>query len=226
MKKWSESDDVLLGRLFESNLSTKDVAQEMSCTISAVHNRCRKLGLVIKKRPGDLEGLELSQWLWVNRILPFLTINSNGCMEWNKSSDSHGYGDIRTKKKLHRTHRISFEANNRIVLTSQELVLHKCDNPKCNNPDHLYIGTQLDNVRDMMTRGRSAGQFLKGHNIGIENILRGENCKASKLTDDIVLEARRLNDNNIMGYRRLARQYGVSDSTMRAVLKRKTWTHI
>src|SRR5256885_74384 len=81
------------------------------------------------------------------------TISPSGCWEWVGSKRELGYGQVRYKGRSARAHRIAWE------LTFGEIpdgrsVLHKCDNPPCINPDHLFLGTQQDNVDDMFRKGR------------------------------------------------------------------------
>ena len=79
----------------------------------------------------------------------------NGCWEWNKCSDN-GYGTCRHGGKTWRVHRLSAVLH-RIKgykTINSNVVLHRCDNPICFNPQHLQIGTQWDNVQDMRRKGR------------------------------------------------------------------------
>jgi len=225
-KSWTIQDEELLQSLVsEYKFTPADMALKLGRTKDAINSRLALKDLKTKLRPVGLSGIELYKWLWDVRIKPFLTPN-NGCLEWNKSSDAHGYGDIRTKNKLFRTHRISFMANHNVEITSDDLVLHKCDNPKCNNPDHLYRGTFKENSNDMMSRNRNGGQFKIGHRNSPEHIVRGEESVAAKLTNATVLEARARYKSGEMGYKRLAKIYGVGPSTMKNALSGKTWAHI
>ena len=81
---------------------------------------------------------------------------ANGCWEWTGSLDSSGYGAIKDtapSKKNIRPHRYIMESLGHNITGLS--VLHKCDNPKCLNPDHLFVGTQTDNIRDMVAKGRA-----------------------------------------------------------------------
>lgn len=85
-----------------------------------------------------------------------------GCWNWMGSLQTCGYGQIRIGGSISQlAHRLSWIAH-RGPLPSGLHVLHHCDNPKCCNPDHLYLGTHLDNMRDMNSRKRRRkGKFSK-----------------------------------------------------------------
>ena len=77
-----------------------------------------------------------------------------GCWEWKRATNNIGYGMFRIKQGLMRTaHRVSYELFNGPIPNGM-VVCHTCDNPKCVNPDHLWAGTMLDNIRDMDSKGR------------------------------------------------------------------------
>jgi hypothetical protein len=99
---------------------------------------------------------------------------NNGCWEWSGSKLPKGYGVITMRlpdgmQEKHYAHRVSYELN--VGLIPEGLfVLHTCDNPSCCNPNHLFVGTQLDNMRDAAIKGRLQNQggarkthCLRGH---------------------------------------------------------------
>lgn len=71
-----------------------------------------------------------------------------GCWEWCASKNSFGYGKFRVNKKLVYAHRFSYELYNGLKIPIGLIILHKCDNPKCVNPEHLSMGTHTDNAID------------------------------------------------------------------------------
>jgi len=90
-----------------------------------------------------------------------IVIKSDDCWGWKKKLLKSGYTTInmgRTKALL--GHRLSWLIHNGPI-PDKILVLHKCDNPSCTNPDHLFLGTQLDNVRDMEKKGRRVNKGMK-----------------------------------------------------------------
>lgn len=84
---------------------------------------------------------------------------SSSCIPWHKSLDSQGYGATSVQGKVVKAHRVAYCTANNCTLASIAglVVRHTCDFPACVNPDHLVIGTQSDNVKDMMERGRHVG---------------------------------------------------------------------
>ena len=86
------------------------------------------------------------------RFFPRLVERPNGCLEWIGCTD-HKYGSLKVHKVAWRAHRLAWTLAYGDIPTGM-LVLHTCDNPPCCNPDHLWLGTQADNVRDKVSKGR------------------------------------------------------------------------
>ena|ERR1035437_3059531 len=76
------------------------------------------------------------------------------CWTWNKSKNSKGYGLVWFGLKPYLAHRLSYVMNYGAI-PDKLLVCHRCDNPSCVRPDHLFLGTHKDNTRDMIAKGRS-----------------------------------------------------------------------
>jgi len=82
-------------------------------------------------------------------------INSKtGCWEWQASRNNIGYGFIRDGKKMRTAHRVSYEEF-KGPIPHDMCVCHTCDNYRCVNPDHLWLGTRRDNMLDMYKKGRN-----------------------------------------------------------------------
>lgn len=86
-------------------------------------------------------------WSWAVKA-------SSGCWEWTRSFNNQGYGQQRvTGGRTLVAHRVAYALHHGAIPGGQQ-VLHRCDNPKCVNPDHLFLGTQSDNIRDAVSKGR------------------------------------------------------------------------
>lgn len=105
---------------------------------------------------------------------------SGDCWVWTKGKHRQGYGQMWVNKKCWLTHRLSYLLTHG-TLSSSEKVLHRCDNPPCVRPDHLFVGTQKDNVDDMTSKGRhghaNKTHCPRGHEYTVENTYRYPNGK-------------------------------------------------
>lgn len=94
-------------------------------------------------------------------------VKSDGCWAWSGSKDGKGYGILSSRhgnsRSPEKAHRVSYEKENGEIPDGM-VVRHKCDNPECTNPDHLEVGTQKDNMRDMVNRGRMNEKSIKNLN--------------------------------------------------------------
>lgn len=152
----------------------------------------------------------------------------NECWPWLAGLDDHGYGRFGMNgfdPPIWGAHRVSW------FLTNGEIpegikVLHKCDNPPCVRPVHLFLGTMLDNQRDMALKGRAASGDRHGLHLHPERISRGENRPLSKLTDDLVREIRIRYIPYVTPAKTLGEEYGVSEMCILRLVARKSWKHV
>lgn len=105
-----------------------------------------------------------------------------GCLEWQGWTDKKGYGDFWLNGENYKAHRVSLMLQN-IDVPDNLFVCHKCDNPRCVNPNHLFLGTQSDNEKDKVAKGRHKGQ---NQNIYKTHCLRGHELKGSNLYEQLV----------------------------------------
>lgn len=163
-----------------------------------------------KRKSGPVEA-ETRLWAKVNK---FGTIHPTlgACWEWTGSVDVSGYGYLSVNAVEIKAHRFSWSLVNGEIPDGL-VILHKCDNPPCVNPDHLQLGTLLDNNLDMKNKGRHQ---------------HGERHSHAKLTENDVLEilAVYIPRHPINGASALGRKYGVSREAIREIIKGKNWKHL
>lgn len=138
------------------------------------------------------------------------------CWEWIGGLDKDGYGRFKVRSGIRtlKSHRLAYYLSNNKKQNSL-LVCHKCDNPKCCNPNHLFIGTQKDNRIDCVKKGRM-----------VQNCKHGEESDKSKLTadqvKDIIEEYYSGNASQIV----LSKKYGVTATNIGAIVTNKIWKHL
>jgi len=148
----------------------------------------------------------------LNRFLGKIknTGNINDCWEWQAGTSAAGYGIFNVGETDYISTRISYSLHYK--QDPLELcVLHKCDNPKCCNPHHLFLGTKSDNMKDMADKGRSN---------------KGEAVNTNKLTEEQVKYIRLAYATGAMNKSELAREFGVYHSNIISIVNNKTWKHI
>lgn len=160
-----------------------------------------------------------------------------GCWEWTGSTDADGYGRLRLGTReagVAKTHRLSWELAHGHIPDGL-LVCHSCDNPRCVNPAHLFLGTIKDNVVDSVSKGRRAHQKAaprgprprrparslrppKGQ-------CRGVDSPRAKLTNGQVLEIRALAARKVTRPI-IAKRFNVSVAEVNNIVRRVTWKHL
>jgi hypothetical protein len=100
---------------------------------------------------------------YIERVRARTTIDAGGCWIWSGGVSSKGYGEFSYRNRKMRTHRFSYQFFRGEIPTGM-LVCHTCDNRRCWNPDHLWIGTDKDNMVDCSRKGRVNWSGLKAWN--------------------------------------------------------------
>lgn len=140
------------------------------------------------------------------RLLAKLVVAEDGCWNWTGAHCPKRYGHMKVGPKYEKAHRLAYRLYVGPIPPGM-VVCHRCDNPPCANPAHLWVGTPRDNIHDCIAKGRQrTGQTF------------GEKNHFSKLTDREVQAIRRAPTGYGTGVA-LARQYGVRDTTICEIRK-------
>lgn len=166
--------------------------------------------------------MALEDRFW-NKVLK--SPDSDMCWCWNGALMPQGYGifhvgrswNASPRRVVDYAHRIAWRLTNGPIPKSMN-VLHSCDNRRCVNPRHLRLGTQKENVSDMLSRKRFGGGATRGL-FGIAN-------PSSKLDDADVVALRACYLTGRWGYRRLGELFGITPIAVKKIVLRTTWRHI
>jgi hypothetical protein len=146
------------------------------------------------------------------RLEKYKKVLENGCWVYTGRVGKSGYGYISYKGTQKILHRLVWELTHGTIGTWRQQVCHKCDNRLCYNPDHLFLGTNAENQKDKANKGRAAR---------LQGIKNGRRV----LTNEQVLEIRSLYELG-MTQADLMRKYGVAQSLIWRIVRRKAWNHI
>lgn len=137
-------------------------------------------------------------------------LENNDCWLWAGSVTKAGYGSFWSESKFIYVHRYSYELHYGKIPDSLH-VLHKCDTPRCVNPKHFFLGTNEDNIRDKVKKGRTKTGLKCGE----------ANINAKLVENDILLIRQSTKNNSAIG-----REYNVSSACIAAIRLYKTWRHV
>ncbi len=148
-------------------------------------------------------------------LLAHREIDESGCWNWTRSR-SGNYGQLwyPERKRALPVSRIAAHLWLGLDLDRRDLyACHRCDNGGCFNPDHLFIGTNSENIIDARNKGRLNRQ-------------RGEQRPNARLTENDVRELRQRHAAGGVSFCELGREYGLSDETIRQAVNGKNWAHV
>jgi len=157
--------------------------------------------LALSELRGGYKGMDLDDL--------YIPVTESGCWIWIGCTNRRGYGFVYdpSAKKTFKAHR-QFYRRKHGEISPGLVVCHKCDTPSCVNPDHLYAGTQLENINDMVSRNR----------------VKGERHNNAKLTNEKIFQIREMRK-TLSGVK-VAAHFGINRSTVAKIIRGERWTHI
>ena len=178
----------------------------------------------------------------ISRFWSFIDASQgpDACWLWTASVTSGGYGQFKVQPKSLKAHRIAWELAHGDIPIGLS-VLHHCDNRRCCNPAHLWLGTHQDNMADMQRKGRAASGDKNGSRLYPERLIRGDahpsrrtegwcqgekNGGGGKLTAAQVLAIRAEYAAGGVTMQVIGNAYGVDKQTIHRIVRRKGWKHI
>lgn len=176
--------------------------------------KCRlEFGHIGFRPGGQIRISELTKEDKLERLIKYYekyVVKQNGCWDWNGIIEHTGYGKLGIRPPI-KAHRASWLIH-KGEIPKGLIVCHTCDNRKCTNPDHLWLGTHKENTQDKISKGRS-------------NLAKGSDLKVSKLNEEQVKEIKILLKNRLT-CSEIARYYGVERKVVSRIKNGETWKHI
>lgn len=184
------------------------------------HCGCGQKTTIAKKTRGDIKKGEPNKYVSCHKencaqssafwSKVAVTANSDKCWEWQASISRKGYGRTSLYRRMRPAHRHAWELTYGTI-PSDLCVLHKCDNRKCCNPRHLFLGTYQDNMDDMVAKGRDRHGEMNHNHI---------------LTRLQVVEIRERYQLGNISQREIAIEYGVGETTIFDIVSHKRWKSV
>jgi predicted DNA-binding protein YlxM (UPF0122 family) len=195
-----ENPDWIREKYHGECLSQSEIADIIGCSRSPIRKKMEEYG--IDRRSDGIKPLKERFWGRVEK-------KGSGCWVW-QGSTKNDYPEIVVDGRTRYGHRLAYELQTGDKPGDKQ-VNHHCDNQLCVNIDHMYLGTQADNVADQVERGLMA---------------RGEDRNTSTLTADGVREIRKKYDSGDYLQKELANEYDTTRGNIGSIVRRDTWDHI
>lgn len=175
-----------------------------------------QLSLIGEPRPPEVVAAPIASVVDValrERFSRYVDHRGGDCWTWTGARNRSGYGVVRLRGRWNAlAHRVSWVLQHGTEIPSGQQVLHRCDNPSCVRPTHLFLGTNADNVADKIAKGRDRhGSFPTG-----------THHPNAKLTPEAVAQIREMRARGVL-LRDIAAAVGVSKSSVWSVTSGKTW---
>jgi hypothetical protein len=136
------------------------------------------------------------------------------CWNWTGYTNKSGYGSFRIGNEIKLAHRVSWFLYNGEI-PAEIFVCHKCDNSRCVNPKHLFLGTPDDNMKDMVSKNRQAKGEYAGQ-AGVKNV-------NGKLHEGEVIVIRMLCDSKMFNFKEISGMFNITPTMVRHIGQRKFW---
>lgn len=227
MPKWTQKEEDYLRRNL-GRMSNAEIGQVLGRSRSAVNSKRIQLGLSRSKeelhaiRSRHSSGSNSPVWKGSlrHRFWNKVDIGSDSeCWEW-QAATRQGYGAIKVNGKTRGAHRVAWELTNGSIPKGL-CVCHKCDNPPCVNPSHLFLGTKKENNYDMIRKGRKYELTEEDY----RKAWRSNGQRAAKLTKRQVAKIKVLLAKG-HSQRAIAKQFPVSHDAIHKIATGKTWRHV
>jgi len=151
-------------------------------------------------------------WTWESYFTP-RTKAAGDCLEWAKSKTNIGYGQCATIAGECRSHRVSWILSHGPIPAGM-CVLHRCDNRACVKPAHLFLGTQQENIADMIAKGRNVPPTPRNGSSNHQAVLTEDDVWAIRAMAPLFTQAE------------IARSYAASPMTISRIMRRESWKHV
>lgn len=166
------------------------------------------------------KGPPIAAWFWTRVDC---SGGESACWPWKGARNKQGYG--KAGRDSARAHRMAWVLTHERIQTGL-CVCHRCDNPPCCNPAHLFLGTNAENTADRNRKGRTARGERSAQRLHPDAYPRGEAAPSSKLTESVVKAMREDWQAQRRSLIDIAREYGVTKQAVWRVVRRQTWRHV